>query len=152
MKSKKIFLELDDEEEPLTLGWIRQKKSLPLHELFFEVNRCNGFPFHRIQDLEYRNFCFARYEGRHEETQTLYHIVSNKSFHQRQKTSNELFSQIEEVEYLFPQNREIAYIMYAKDSIPDFSVILLPENLRLSPQLFSLTPQSELYKLIQYYE
>lgn len=152
LRNKKIFLELDDEDEPLSLGWIRPLKTAPLHEVFFELNRRNDFSFERTEDLKYKKFYFPRFEGLHSESQTLYIIIANKSFPKRKKTSDELFSQIEEVKYLFPTNREMEYLIYAKDSIADFSVILLPENLLYPIQEFSLTPQNELYKLIQYYE
>jgi len=51
-----------------------------------------------------------------------------------------------------PKNKDVDYIIYAKDSFKDFSLILLPENIMFQIQDFSLQPNSELYKLINYYE
>lgn len=70
----------------------------------------------------------------------------------RKKTSNELFSQAEEIKFLMPKNRDVDFIIYAKDSFADFSLILLPNNILFQIQDFSLNPKTELYKLLQYYE
>jgi hypothetical protein len=78
--------------------------------------------------------------------------VANKSIPIRKKTNNELFSQAEEIKFLMPKNKDVDFIIYAKDSIADFSLILLPENILFQIQNFSLNPLTELYKLLQYYE
>jgi hypothetical protein len=51
-----------------------------------------------------------------------------------------------------PKNRDVDFIIYAKDSFADFSLILLPNNILFQIQDFSLNPKTELYKLLQYYE
>ncbi len=151
MKSKKLFLELDD-DEPINIGLIRLTKKIPNYEVFFEINRHNSFQFYRTEDLEVTKFSFAKFEAFHPETQTYYQVVANKSAPLKQKTTDELFSQTEEVLFLLPKNKDVEYIIYAKDSFADFSLILLPENIINPIQDFSLQPQNELYKLIQYYE
>ncbi len=151
MKNKKIFLELED-DEAINIGLIRQAKRLPDYEMFFEINKLNSFNFCRINDLKYKKFNFAKFETYHPETKTCYHIVANKSIPIRKKTNNELFSQAEEIKFLMPKNKDVDFIIYAKDSIADFSLILLPENILFQIQNFSLNPLTELYKLLQYYE
>ena len=151
MKNKKIFLELED-DEAINIGLIRQAKRLPDYEMFFEINKLNSFNFCRINDLKYKKFNFPKFETYHPETKTCYHIVANKSIPIRKKTNNELFSQAEEVKFLIPKNKDVDFIIYAKDSIADFSLILLPENILFQIQNFSLNPLTELYKLLQYYE
>ena len=151
MKSKKLFLELDD-DEPINIGLIRLTKKIPNYEVFFEINRHNSFQFYRTEDLEVTKFSFAKFEAFHPETQTCYQVVANKSAPLKQKTTDELFSQTEEILFLLPKNKDVEYIIYAKDSFADFSLILLPENILNPIQDFSLQPQNELYKLIQYYE
>lgn len=152
MKNKKIFLELDEQEEPLSVGWIRLRKKAPSHEVFFEINKLNSFTFKRTEDLKYKKFYFSKFEGYHSETDTQYIIISNKSAPQRQKSEESLFSQVEEIKYLLPKNKDFEYIIYAKDNIPDFSLILLPENISFPIEKISIPSQNELYKLIQYYE
>lgn len=149
--SKKILLELED-DEPINIGFIRQAKRLPDYEMFFEINKINSLNFCRIEDLKYKKFNFSKFEAYHLETKTCYQIIANKSTPKRKKTSNELFSQAEEIKYLMPKNRDVDFILYAKDSFADFSLILLPENILFQIQDFSLHPKTELYKLLQYYE
>lgn len=151
MKNKKILLELED-DEPINIGLIRQAKRLPDYEMFFEINKINSFNFCRINDLEYKKFSFPKFETYHPETKTCYQIIANKSAPKRKKTNNELFSTTEEIKFLMPKNKDVDFIIYAKDTIADFSLILLPENILFQIQDFSIQPQTELYKLIQYYE
>ena len=151
MKNKKIFIDLED-DEPMDIGLLRLAKKLPDHEIFFEINKINPFQFVRTDDLKIKQFCFTKFEGYHKETKNCYSIVSNKSAPLRKKTDNELFAQTEEIKFLMPKNKDVDYIIYAKDSFKDFSLILLPENIMFQIQDFSLQPNSELYKLINYYE
>lgn len=151
MKNKKLFLELDD-DEPMNIGLIRLTKKIPNYEVFFEINKLNSFQFYRTDDLTEDNFSFSKFETYHPETKTLYRVLANKSAPLKQKTTDELFSQTEEIKFLLPKNKDVEYIIYAKDSIPDFSLFLLPENILHPIQDYSLPPQNELYKLIQYYE
>lgn len=149
--SKKIFLELE-EDSPVTIGLIRQNKRLADYEMLFEINKANFFQFYRTEDLKYKKFSFSKFESYHPETKTCYQIVANKSAPSKRKTSNELFSQAEEIKFLMPKNKDVDFIIYAKDSFPDFSLILLPENIFFQIQNFLLNPKTELYKLLQYYE
>lgn len=149
--SKKIFLELE-EDEPINIGLIRQAKRLPDYEMFFEINKVNSFNFYRIDDIKYKKFSFPKFETYHPENKTCFQIIANKSLPNRKKTSNELFSQAEEIKFLMPKNRDVDFIIYAKDSFADFSLILLPNNILFQIQDFSLNPKTELYKLLQYYE
>ena len=149
--SKKIFLELE-EDEPINIGLIRQAKRLPDYEMFFEINKLNSFHFYRTDDLILKKFSFTKFETYLPETKTYYQIIANKSIPKRKKTVNELFPQAEEIKFLMPKYKDVEYIIYAKDSFPDFSLILLPENILFQIQDYSIEPQQELYKLIQYYE
>mgnify|MGYP000010409434 CR=1 FL=1 len=151
MKNKKLFLELDD-DEPMNIGLIRLTKKAPNYEVFFEINKLNSFQFYRTDDLIAEEFSFSKFETYLPETKTYYHVLANKSAPLKQKTTDELFSQTEEIKFLLPKNKDVEYIIYAKDSFPDFSLLLLPENILQPIQDYSLQPQNELYKLIQYYE
>lgn len=141
-----------DDDEPINIGLLRLIKKLPDYEMFFEMNKLNTYKFSRIEDLKVKKFYFSRFQTYHPETKTIYQVLSNKSAPVRKKTSNELFAQAEEIKYLMPKNKDADFIIYAKDSIPEFSLFLLPENILFQIQEFSLEPQNELYKLIQYYE
>ena len=149
--SKKIFLELE-EDEPINIGLIRQAKRLPDYEMFFEINKVNSFNFYRIDDIKYKKFSFPKFETYHPENKTCFQIIANKSIPKRKNTTNELFAQAEEIKFLMPKHKDVEYIMYAKDSFPDFSLILWPENTISQIEDFSVQPQQELYKLLQYYE
>lgn len=151
MKNKKLFLDLDD-DEPINIGLLRLIKNLPDYEMFFEINKINAIKFSRIEDLKIKKFYFSRFQTYHPETKTIYQVISNKSAPVKKNTNNELFAQTEEIKYLMPKNKDAAFIIYAKDSIPEFSLFLLPDNILFQIQEFSLQPQNELYKLIQYYE
>ena len=59
MKSQKILLEIEDEDEEITLGLIRLAKEVPEHELFYQLNVRNSFKLTRIADLVY---CGAYYD------------------------------------------------------------------------------------------
>lgn len=141
-----------DDEEPINIGLIRLAKKVPDYEMFFEINKLNSFNFCRTDDLKLKKFCFTKYEAYHPETKTCYQIIANKSIPKKKKTANELFPQADEIKFLMPKNKDVEYIIYAKDSFPDFSLILFPENILFKIQDYSVEPQQELYKLIQYYE
>jgi hypothetical protein len=91
--SKKIFLELED-DEPINIGLIRQAKRLPDYEMFFEINKLNSFNFCRIDDLKYKKFNFPKFETYHPETKTCYHIVANKSIPIRKKRVTNSFRRL----------------------------------------------------------
>lgn len=141
-----------DDEEPINIGLMRLAKKLPEYELFFEINKLNSFNFYRTEDFNLKKFSFPKFEAFILEIKTHFIIIANKSIPFKKNTTNELFAQTEEIKFLMPKNKDVDYIVYAKNSIPDFSLILLPENLLFQIQDYSLQPNNELYKLIQYYE
>ena len=149
--SKKIFLNLDD-DDPFSIRLIRLAKKIPNHEMFFEINQLNSFHFYRTNDLKVKKFSFIKFEGIHPDTNTCYQIIANKSIPKRKNTTNELFALAEETKFLMPKNKEVEYIIHAKDSFANFSLILLPEDIISQIEDFSVQPQNELYKLLQYYE
>ncbi len=106
--SKKIFLELE-EDEPINIGLIRQAKRLPDYEMFFEINKVNSFNFYRIDDIKYKKFSFPKFETYHPENKTCFQIIANKSVPIRKKTSNELFSQAEEIKFLMLDELDTAH-------------------------------------------
>ncbi len=156
MKNLKLFLD-DEDEEDLSLGLIRLVKNLPGYEFFYHINSINESKFNRIDDLIkvglYYDYAHARFETFHFETKTCIQIISNKSISTTKKKEQlELFSHEEEFNYLLPLHKDVGYIIKTSDNINDFSLILTPENIMFSIQNFQLSPDDELYKLIQYYE
>lgn len=156
MKSQKLLLS-DDEDEDLTLGLVRLTKDVPDHELFFKINHNNESKFSRIDDLKkigkYNDYYHSRFETYHFETKTCIQFIANKSSkYLEKKEQNELFSEEDIVNYLLPFHQEVDYIIKTSEIIPNFSLILLPENLMFPIQNFQLSSDDELYQLIQYYE
>lgn len=156
MKNQKLLLS-DDEEDDLTLGLVRLAKDVPDFELFYAINRLNESQFSRIKDVTktgiYHDYFHPRFETYHFETKTCIQFISNKSSHfLAKKEQTELFSDEDEIHYLLPSYPEVDYIIKMSDFIPDFSLILLPENTTFPIQDFQLSSSSELYHLIQYYE
>ena len=156
MKSLKLFLDAEDEEE-LTLALVRLSKKTAPHEFFFEVNHLSGSQFQRISDLEitgtYYNYFHARFEAYHKETKTCFQFLANASHHSiNKKEVTELFTEEQSVNYLLPIHKDVDYLLKTSDTFADFSLILLPENLVFPLQEILLSSQEELYQLIQYYE
>ncbi|MBH1958502.1 MAG: IPExxxVDY family protein [Flavobacteriia bacterium] len=157
MKTQKILLDIDGEEEDLNIGLVRLAKDVPAHELFYHLNSQNSFTFSRISDLafegNYNDYFFPRFRAFHCDSKLCIHFISNKSSHHIQKKiSSELFSGETETKFLFEHFQDVDYIMKTSEPFDDFSVILLPENLLFQIQNFRLSPSEELYQLIQYYE
>ena len=156
MKNQKLLLS-DEEEDDLTLGLVRLSKEIPDYELFFNINSCNESKFSRIKDLkktgQYFDYYHPRFETYHFETKSCIQFIANKSASFLEKTKQtELFSEEIDINYLLPLYQEVDYIIKTSDIIPDFSLILLPENLMFHIQDFYLSSTEELYQLIQYYE
>lgn len=156
MKNLKLLLS-DEEEDDLTLGLVRLAKEVPDFELFFNINSLNRSKFSRIKDLKktgnYKDHFHPRFETYHFETKTCIQFISNKSSEfLAKKQQTELFSDEDDVHYLLPTYQEVDYIIKMSDVIPDFSLILLPENLMFPIQDYQLNSGSELFQLIQYYE
>lgn len=157
MKSPKILLDIDDDEEEINLGLIRLAKEVPSHELFYALNVINNFKFARIEDLvfngEYYDYFFPRFRGYHTTSEVCIHFIANKSSHHiLKKMPTELFSLENEINYLLPHFPDVDYLLKTSEPFGDFSVILLPENLLFQIQDFPLSPIEELYQIIQYYE
>lgn len=147
----------DIESDDITIALVRLTKHIPDHEFFFRLNQNNDFNFIRIDDLilhgSYYNHFFARFEGYHKSTKTKFTFISNRSSQSTQnKLPTELFSHEEIIKFLLNNQSEVEYILLSSEQFPDFSVILLPENLVFPVQEFNLSSEEELYQIIQYYE
>lgn len=157
MEIQKLY-DLDDIEfENITIGLVRLAKNIPDHEFFFKVNVNNDLKFSRIKDLVfngiYYDYFFPRYEAYHKYTKTCFTFISNKSSESNQKKiQTELFSGEDNIKFLLNNQTEVEYILHSSEQFPDFSVILLPENLVFPIQDYNLSSEEELYQIIQYYE
>lgn len=157
MKTQKILLDIDDEDEEITIGLIRLVKEVPAHELFFHLNSLNTFKFSRIEDFilrgNYYHHYYPRFESFHCESRIKIHIIANKSCdYIQKKVSTELFTEEGENRFLLPNSPDVDYIIKTSEPFDDFSVILHPENLMFKIQDFVLSSDEELYQNIQYYE
>ena len=157
MEIQKLY-DLDDIEfEDITIALVRLVKHIPDHEFFFKINQNNDLKFSRIKDLVYHgshyDFHFPRYEAYHKYTRTCFTFISNKSSESNQKKlQTELFSEEENIKFLLNNHPEVEYILHSSEQFPDFSVILLAENLAFPIQDYNLSSEEELYQIIQYYE
>lgn len=70
----------------------------------------------------------------------------------KKKLQTELFTGEENIKFLLNNQVEVQYILHSSEQFPDFSVILLPENLVFPIQDYTLGSEEELYQIIQYYE
>ncbi len=68
------------------------------------------------------------------------------------KVQTELFTEEENIKFLLNNQVDVEYILHSSEQFPDFSVILLPENLVFPIQDYTLSSEEELYQIIQYYE
>ena len=157
MEIQKLY-DLDDiESDDITIGLVRLAKHIPDHEFFFTVNQKNGLNFRRTDDLvfegAYYHYHFSRFETYDKFTKTCFTFISNRSFESRQKkTHTELFLQEDNIKFLLNNQAEVQYILHSSEQFPDFSVILLAENLAFPIQDYNLSSEEELYQIIQYYE
>ena len=156
MKAQKIILDIDHEDE-ITIGLVRLAKDVPDYELFYHLNSLNPFSFKRIDDLLDRgnvsDYYFPRFRAFHNTPQDCVYFISNRASQVIQtKTSHELFSGDEDYGFLLKNFQDVDYIIKTSEEIDDFSVILLPENLMFQIQNYHLSPDEELYQLIQYYD
>ncbi len=156
MEIQRIILDDTDTEE-VTIALVRMAKEMLDFEFFFHVNKINTFSFQRINDVivegDYFRYFFPVFEGYSKETQTCYRFISNKSSESFQKKEiNELFIEEQNVKYLLNNFHDTDYIISSSDSLNEFSVILLPENLTFQIQEILLTSDEELYHILQYYE
>ncbi|QOW11405.1 IPExxxVDY family protein [Kaistella flava (ex Peng et al. 2021)] len=156
MKTQKFTLEIDEDDE-ITLGLVRLVKEVPDYELFYHLNILNPFKFTRIADLIYRgkhyDYYFPRFQSFHLDTQICIHFIANQSSQSIQKSLPvELFNTEGDTKYLLDHFPDVNYLITTSEPFDDFSLILLPENLLFQIQHFQLSPNEELYQLIQYYE
>lgn len=157
MEIQKLY-DLDDIEfEDITIGLVRLAKNVPDHEFFYKVNQINDLKFKRISDFilhgSYYDYYFPRFEAYHKFTKTCFTFISNRSSESKQKKlQTELFSEEEYIKFLLNNQVEVQYILHSSEQFPDFSVILLPENLVFPIQDYTLSSEEELYQIIQYYE
>ena len=157
MKTQKILLDIEDEDENISLGLARLAMDIPPHELFFDINTINSFNFMRIDDLvyhgEYFEYHFPRFQAFHHDSKVCIHFIGNKCCHSKQKKiATELFSGEFENKYLLEHFQDVDYIIKTSEPFNDFSLILLPENLMFQIQDFTLSSEEELYHIFQYYE
>ena len=156
MKTQKFSLEIEKDEE-ITLGLVRLTKEVPDYELFYHLNSINPFKFNRIKDLLFRgtyyDYYFPRFEAFHRTEKSCVHFIANHSSHSIQKKiPTELFNTEDSTKYLLENFPDVNYFIKSSEPFDDFSLILLPENLMFQIQDFQLSPNEELYQLIQYYE
>ncbi|MBT2620724.1 MULTISPECIES: IPExxxVDY family protein [Chryseobacterium] len=157
MEIQKLY-DIDDIEfEDIAIGLVRLAKNVFDHEFFFKINQSNDLKFSRIDDLvfhgSYYDYYFSRFEAYHKFTKTCFTFISNKSSESKQKKiQTELFAEEENIKFLLNNQVDVEYILHSSEQFPDFSVILLPENLVFPIQDYTLSSDEELYQIIQYYE
>ncbi|CAD0221576.1 IPExxxVDY family protein [Chryseobacterium sp. D764] len=157
MEIQKLY-DLDDIEfEDITIGLVRLAKDVPAHEFFYKINQANNLSFSRKKDLVfhggYYDYFFPRFEAYHKFSRTCFTFISNKSSESKQKkVQTELFTEEENIKFLLNNQVDVEYILHSSEQFPDFSVILLPENLVFPIQDYTLSSDEELYQIIQYYE
>lgn len=157
MEIQKLY-DLDDIEfEDIAIGLVRLAKDIPAHEFFYKINQTNDLNFVRKKDLVfhggYYDYFFPRFEAYHKFSKTYFTFISNKSSESKQKkVQTELFTEEENIKFLLNNQVDVEYILHSSEQFPDFSVILLPENLVFPIQDYTLSSDEELYQIIQYYE
>jgi len=157
LEIQKLY-DLDDIEfEDIAIGLVRLAKDIPAHEFFFKINQINNLSFSRKKDLvfhgDYYDYFFPRFEAYHKFSKTCFTFISNKSSESKQKkVQTELFTGEENIKFLLNNQVDVEYILHSSEQFPDFSVILLPENLVFPIQDYTLSSEEELYQIIQYYE
>jgi hypothetical protein len=157
LEIQKLY-DLDDIEfEDISIGLVRLAKDVPAHEFFYKINQANNLSFSRKKDLVfhggYYDYFFPRFEAYHKFSKTCFTFISNKSSESKQKkVQTELFTEEENIKFLLNNQVDVEYILHSSEQFPDFSVILLPENLVFPIQDYTLSSDEELYQIIQYYE
>ena len=157
MKIKKQYLKLEEDLSEIDVGLIRLAKPIPEHEFFFNINEINIFKFTRVQDVqikeEYFDHYFSRYQAYDSSSKNCFNFISNKSIRSVQKKEQHmLFSDESNIKFLLNLHQDVDYILTNSDMFGEFSLILLPENFVFQIQEYSLSSETELYQLIQYYE
>ncbi|PKF74581.1 IPExxxVDY family protein [Chryseobacterium sp. PMSZPI] len=157
MEIQKLYDFDDIEFEDIAIGLVRLAKDIPAHEFFYKINQTNDLNFSRKKDLvfhgDYFDYFFPRFEAYHKYSKTCFTFISNKSSESKQKkVQTELFTEEENIKFLLNNQVDVEYILHTSEQFPDFSVILLPENLVFPIQDYTLSSDEELYQIIQYYE
>ncbi|MGN7864558.1 IPExxxVDY family protein [Chryseobacterium sp. 22458] len=157
MEIQKLYDFDDIEFEDIAIGLVRLAKDIPAHEFFYKINQANNLTFSRKKDLVfhggYYDYFFPRFEAYHKYSKTCFTFISNKSSESKQKkVQTELFTEEENIKFLLNNQVDVEYILHSSEQFPDFSVILLPENLVFPIQDYTLSSDEELYQIIQYYE
>ncbi|MDR3025605.1 IPExxxVDY family protein [Chryseobacterium sp.] len=157
MEIQKLYDFDDIEFEDIAIGLVRLAKDIPAHEFFYKINQANNLSFSRKKDLVfhggYYDYFFPRFEAYHKFSKTCFTFISNKSSESKQKkVQTELFTEEENIKFLLNNQVDVEYILHSSEQFPDFSVILLPENLVFPIQDYTLSSDEELYQIIQYYE
>ncbi|NAW51304.1 IPExxxVDY family protein [Elizabethkingia argentiflava] len=151
-KTKKIRLDCND-CEPINIGLIRLKHPIPAHLFFFKINRYTAFPFYRIENFMTRNaaieYEFLCMQAQDEKSENIYQIIANKSFVKRNNTALNLFEGVADQSYLLEDYQDVDFLIKTKDSYPDFSLILLPENAIFPIQEYQIQPNELIYQYIQ---
>ena len=157
MEIQKLYDVDDTEFENIAIGLVRLVKHIPDHEFFFKVNLNNDLVFSRKQDILFHgthyDYFFPRFQAYHKHSRTCFTFISNRSSESRQKKlQTELFSDEDNIKFLLNNQVDVEYILHSSEQFPDFSLILLPENLVFPIQDYTLGSSEELYQIIQYYE
>jgi hypothetical protein len=157
LEIQKLYDFDDIEFEDIAIGLVRLAKDIPAHEFFYKINQANNLSFSRKKDLVfhggYYDYFFPRFEAYHKFSKTCFTFISNKSSESKQKkVQTELFTEEENIKFLLNNQVDVEYILHSSEQFPDFSVILLPENLVFPIQDYTLSSDEELYQIIQYYE
>lgn len=141
----------------MVVGLAMLTKQIPDYELFYKLNAASELTFSRIADIKivgtYYDYFFSQFEAYHAETNSRVRFIANKSNRYLiKKEKTELFSDEENIKILLNLHQEVDYIITGSETIPNFSLLLRSENIMFQIQNYSLTPDEELYTIIQYYE
>lgn len=152
------LLQLDEPEyEPLNIGLLSLIEPIPDYEFFFHLNRLNTFQMERKDDLVYKGsyftYHFSVFKGYCKEKKTEYTFISNQSIRAVvEKPIEELFFEETNIKYLLSFVPKVQYIIKTSDLYPDFSLLLMPENLVSSITKEAIDGSHDLYNLLHYYE
>lgn len=157
MEIQNLYDETDTDFDAISVSLIRLAKNIADYEFFFQINQLNHLKFARIQDLvycgEFYDYHFPRFQAYHQFTETCFTFTANQSLISTpKKVLRELFVAEENIKFLLNNKTDVEYILHSSEHIPDFSVILLPENLVFPRQDYTVDSDEEFYQILQYYE
>ncbi len=156
MKPTDFLIDADDFED-IVIGFLTIHTSVLEHQLFYDTNKVNHFHFERVADFvfegEYFRYYHSVFKGYHWESETTFTFFANKSHTTIQKKEiTELFIDEGKVNFLLNNKSPNGYIMKSTNENEDFSLILLPKHIAYDWEKLILTPQQEIYYLIESYE